>query len=232
MNHLIIAPHSDDALLSLGGVILKWGEFKILNVFSTCGWSVIPTLKDPRKITTISKQEEKLAVQRAGADLEFLDINEALLRGYRHWNDPLDKQKDGKIKKKIKQEIIKRLKNIKVIYFPLSVGNHTDHCFIFELFKKLRQEEHLKGKIVFLFEDLPYAISSNLKQKLENVRKFVKIEEVLVDVTSVIDKKCLLLYIYKSQLTSRDILAVEKYAQSISPKGKYYERIWQVKDDR
>lgn len=231
MNRLIIAPHSDDAFLSLGGTILKQRRFKVLNVFSACAWSVMSSLKEPQKITAASKQEEKLALQKADTNLEFLDINEALLRGYRHWNDPLDKRKDSKTEKKIKQEIIKRLGSIKEIYFPLSVGDHTDHCFIFELFKKLRQEEYLKGKIVFLFEDLPYAISFNPTQKLESVRKFVKIEKVLVDITSVIDKKCLLLYIYKSQLTPQDIFAVKKYAQSIGPKEKYYERIWQVKNN-
>lgn len=228
---LIIAPHSDDALLAIGGTILEKKRFKVLNVFSTCAWSAIHGLNDPQKITLINNQEEGLAVKKAGAQLEFLKIKEALLRGYSHWNNPVNYQKDRKLKEQITLRLVENLKTIKEVYFPLAIGNHVDHQFIFDIFLELAKDSCLKNKTVFLFEDLPYAIFAGLKQRIERVKKIVRIEQVLIDITSAIDKKCSLLSIYKSQLTPRDIQDVRKYAQSIGSTGKYYERIWQVKSE-
>lgn len=229
---LIIAPHSDDALLALGGTILKKKGFKVLNVFSTCVWSVISGLGDPQEITLINNQEERLAVKKAGAQLEFIGVEEALLRGYSRWNDPVNYQKDKKTRELIKRKVVRNLKTIDEVYFPLATGNHTDHQLIFDLFLELMKNGCLEDKTVFLFEDLPYAISSNSRQRVERVRKIVRIKKNLIDISAVVDKKCSLLSIYKSQLTPEDIFAVKKYAQSRGAKERYYERIWQVKSKR
>ena len=52
---IIISPHSDDAILSVGGRILvnpEQEQFSVLNSFSTCAFTIIPGLTDvENKIT-------------------------------------------------------------------------------------------------------------------------------------------------------------------------------------
>jgi hypothetical protein len=221
----VIAPHSDDAALSLGGFLIKSNFIKeIVNIFSTCAFSIIPKLKNPEEITLMNNKEECLFAQKIKAKLYFLGKNEALLRGYRHWKGKINKKKDGKILNEILGFIKERAINWHEIYFPIGIGNHIDHKIIFEIGKYLTRK---LSKKIYFYEDLPYAAELPEEEVKKYLTQFK--ESRYFNISHVIDKKIKLCSIYKTQY-SKDYLQILKiYARKISPASRkilYCERVW------
>ena len=88
---VVFSPHCDDAYLSLGGSILNWrkaGEpLRIVNCFSKSGASRQVTATTGRVVELVShtrRLEESVNALTVGAEVEFLGLPEALLRGHRN----------------------------------------------------------------------------------------------------------------------------------------------------
>lgn len=81
----IISPHIDDAALSLGSALLAGSLGKaprIVSVFSHSNYTIeLFSNGDLEVITKMRKAEEKCACQIMRARAEFLDFDEALVRG-------------------------------------------------------------------------------------------------------------------------------------------------------
>lgn len=230
-NKLIVAPHSDDAILSLGGILCKSKDYFVLNIFSTCAWSILPNLNNPKKITKKNNLEEKKALSKINIDYKLMKLPEALLRGYKKWNDDLNIEKDHKIIKKINSKLNKILPKVKEIYFPLAIGSHTDHQLIYQIgIKMIKNQPRLKNKTIFFYEDLPYSINSEVKKKINqiNVNSTFNVTPNYVPINETIEQKCKLLAIYKSQLKEKDIVKVKQYAHRLNNDQNYYECLWKV----
>jgi len=230
---IIISPHSDDAILSVGGRILvnpEQEQFSVLNSFSTCAFTIIPGLTDVEKITQMNNAEELNALGSIGVSVEFMHLPEVLLRGYKRWDMPPEYPKDDKVRKTIRLRIMSLAKDTNRFYFPLGIGNHTDHLLVTDTAIDLFQRKILVGKELFFYEDLPYSFEKGGADKRAlKVEKALgkKLEEKSLDISSQINKKLELIMMYKSQYDKEYVQKVKDYSERLSEKkGKFVERLW------
>lgn len=162
---IIIAPHSDDAILSVGGRLLvnpEQEQFSVLNAFSTCAFTIIPGLTDVEKISQMNNYEELQALGSIGISVEFMYLPEVLLRGYKRWDMPPEYPKDEGVREKIRSRILALARNARRFYFPLGIGNHTDHVLATEIAIDLYKCGVFAGKELFFYEDLPYSFEKKV----------------------------------------------------------------------
>lgn len=136
MKHLIISPHTDDAIFSLGSYMLanKDIDFTILSVYAG-----IPTDPAGKKKHTTLRKEHAAACKKIGAKFingDFLD-DVYTPRPYA-----------GDLASWIKPFLDKYDK----IYIPLGI-HHPDHIEINNLFKL-----YFKSYIHYVYEELPYRL--------------------------------------------------------------------------
>ena len=135
MSKIIFSPHIDDAFFSLGGSILKWKsegeEVVVVDVFSKSNFT-FEGLKEVDEVTQLRKQEELKNIEVSGSKVNFIDFPEALLRGHNlgesYPQGVIDE--DLVYIEKIKEVILEYDCEGNELYFPLAVGNHTDHQLV------------------------------------------------------------------------------------------------------
>lgn len=218
MSNLIISPHLDDAILSLGGflTLMQKQNCKVITIFNTA-WSIDTNLKEWRDITRKNLAEEREVMEQLKCDFEFLDFPEALLRGYARWNDALDMEKEYEVFRSITECLSPEIKKYDNIFFPRGIGNHVDHLLI----KKLSDNASAYKDNIFFYEDLPYSC-------YEELEDFEDSMEILIDISRVYENKVELLEIYKSQLRIEQIEMVKKHSLRLGKGRKYCERIWKL----
>lgn len=231
---VIIAPHSDDAILSVGGRLLvnpEVEEFSVLNAFSTCACTILPNLTDSAEITRLNNAEESAAIGSVGADLQFMYLPEVMLRGYKKWDVAPEYPKDDAVRNKLTAKILEVAAKANRIYFPLAIGNHTDHLICVDSAKVLLGQGAFSGKDFFFYEDLPYAIDSPFKIALDSVARYLgrALEERVIDVSEVIDRKVELIASYRTQYDLEYAKKMKVYAANISGKvDSFKERCWKL----
>src|SRR5258705_5645127 len=131
---IIIAPHPDDAALSLAHLLLaSHGEsVMVVDVFSqTAWWRLSDSAGDLDEIQRVRFAEEQLMCRMTNAKLRVLSLPEALLRG-RSINDafssPID-QRDSEVMAKLSDAIKKIAAEHPHAHWnvPAAVGGHVDH---------------------------------------------------------------------------------------------------------
>lgn len=218
MNYLIISPHLDDAVLSLGGFLslMQNSNCKVITIFNTA-WSIDEEIKDWRNITKKNLAEEKKVMEELRCEFRFLNYPEALLRGYIKWYDALDFEKDKVYFEKIVRDLLPEIEKYDNFFLPRGIGKHVDHLLIREIFTVIPK----LANSIFFYEDLPYSC-------YEEFQEFDKEMEILIDISKVIEKKCKLLDIYKSQLDKDMIAMIKGYSLKLGRKGHNFERIWKI----
>jgi len=229
---VILSAHCDDAILSLGGLILKGGSFSIVNIFSNCAWSLQKNLVDPKEITRLNKKEERKAISKTKSDLEMLDLPEALLRGYKEWNASLIKSsQEQKLRKRVSQILVQKISTHKHAYVPLAVGEHVDHKIIFQETIKLikKNKNNWKEKIIYFYEDLPYATDYPVKKQITKLKMHsLHVVPKLINITDQMQRKLELLSYYKTQLDEKELEKVRNHTVDPGSKGTCYERVWKL----
>lgn len=229
MKSLIIAPHSDDALLSLGGrILMGYESFEVLNIFSTCACSVIPELKNPAEITRRNNAEERRALGCLAIPVEFLGLNEVMLRGYKKWTGQVDTKKDSGIIEEIAKRVAKE-RTRKRFYLPLGIGQHTDHLLVADIGIQMLIEGFFKNRNLFFYEDLPYAIDGGIEERISYVEKKLKknLEVESLHISSCIDTKLDLICLYETQYDREYVQKIKGYSRKVG-NGKFVERIWKI----
>mgnify|MGYP000694294208 CR=1 FL=1 len=218
MSCLIISPHLDDAILSLGGFLSLMQNLncKVITIFNTA-WSIDKDIKEWKSITKKNLAEEKKAMRELRCDFKFLNYPEALLRGYIRWNDALDLKKDKKLFEKITRDLLPEVEKYDNIFLPRGIGKHVDHLLIREMFTAIPKSQNS----IFFYEDLPYSC-------YEEFEEYDKEMNILIDISRVINIKTKLLNIYKSQLDMDTIEMVEQHSLKLGRKGRNCERIWKL----
>lgn len=223
--NLIVAAHSDDAALSLGGIMLKErGKFTVLNVFSTCARTILNST-DPAAITRINNQEEKEVMELLDAELIMLNVDEVLLRGYTTWQGPVDYEQDAVTIDRITRIVFDTVKAYETVYIPLAIGDHIDHAILYRTGITLYTKK-VHTNVVF-YEDLPYAYYAPVDWSKKR-EKNIHLKSEFIDITDCIDQKITILTTYASQYTLSDLQVVKEYASSLKKDGRFYERIWKV----
>lgn len=226
-NRLIVSPHLDDAWFDLGGSITKWraaGEaVSVIDVFSVQSWIRFDTLP-PGLVTVIRKKEEEKNAKRDGVVLEYLDLPEGAIRGYKLvFPQTIDWAKDQLTMRRILTLLPKKsqFQNAASIYFPLGIGGNVDHLLLREAAISLRETILSWGGRIAFYEDLPYATEHQLPTK------FI-VEMKLIPTLQEIDleKKCASIRTYESQIDESVVRNIKHHACSLGDGQSAYERVW------
>lgn len=236
---IVLSPHCDDFILSLGGIALRWSKSKVkledLIIFSNSNYLVNDDTGNSdisksriKIVSSIRLREEQSVMKRLGnIKIRPLKQDEALVRGHYIEKQRGERFPRGFYEKKDKKatdNVYKLLaplfsKNIQ-LFAPLAIQGHIDHLIIRETVLKIIQSKKIKAQ-VFFYEDLPYAAYAT-KKEWKEINNFIKQNKLIPIVTPVdIDSKLDLLDYYSSQLVKRDYAGVVKRAGKIKNTGNY-----------
>lgn len=160
---LIVSPHLDDAIFSLGGFILNNCVFRltVLNVFTVSRYTVA-AVGDPQQVTATRLLEESEASRRLNFASLICELPDASLRSqYRDEVDYLNVEVDPKNDDlwDAAQATVERViasDDYSLLFFPLALGHQIDHRIVFEIGKKLLSQ----GLPVLFYEDAGYDAAS------------------------------------------------------------------------
>jgi LmbE family N-acetylglucosaminyl deacetylase len=213
---IVISPHLDDSVFSLGGLLYllkEHMEVLVINVFSKSNYCFDKEI-DATIATQIRKEEDHLALSELGEYQKInLDFKEALLRGHDR-KDIFSKSlmDEELLMNQIKSSLKNLIDNNSIVIAPSAFGCHIDHLICRNAVNGLPK--------VHFYEDLPYA-NRNIKndEALDFLKKYRK-KTVFLNKTS-IEKHLKACLIYKSQILERQYLEIKEF---ISTKGI---SIWQ-----
>lgn len=203
----IISPHLDDAILSLGGTIIKYANtpVHVQNVFSKSRYLKTGCV-DKEQASNIRLTEEKLVQKQLPIIINFLEFEDWTLREYTDWNSQVfDSQK---YLSEVFSKIIKNSDENYRTLLPLSIGSCVDH--------QILRDYSVKNPLYY--EDLPYAAYPELAKFTNNM------QPNLIKISKFVDKKRELMRKYESQLSEKDIDLIEKY--SLNKNTESYEILW------
>jgi LmbE family N-acetylglucosaminyl deacetylase len=231
MASLIVSPHLDDAILSLGGYLQSNNDENntIITLFNTA-WTAIDENMDYASITSMNLKEELTVVKKIGCKHIFLGYDEALLRGYKQWNEAYSSSNDQKVFYNVVNEIKSILNNNKYneIFFPMAIGEHVDHVMVYEVAKLLLDFCAEKYIEILFYEDLPYASYGGVSERIQKVSKDFDIIQHSFEITEYFEEKCNYLKIYRSQLMLQDIDRIKRYVKHMDGDNIVNERVWRV----
>lgn len=211
---IILAPHYDDFILSLGGLAGIWkinnAEAEEAVVFSQTNFindktgSFDNSVENIAKISAIRYQEELKAVANLGkikiSSLGFLD---ASARGLKevvgganslNFNEP-DREILNNLAKKISSYLSQPLQ----LFVPLAIRFHQDHLLVKKAFLLALKQSKKPVAEIFFYEDLPYANAN--KKDWRPINDFIKTNK-LITLTYPINlgQKLALVEFYPSQI--------------------------------
>ena len=156
----VISPHIDDSVFSLGSYmeqLRQSHELAVINVFSICTFAFGKLLPATAANMT-RKSEDHVALSHIGVrSVRYLDLPEALLRGYRledlsQFSGALATDDD------VITEATARLRDLvvpgSVVFAPAGFGSHVDHLHVRLACQGL-------DAILVYYADLPYAADRN-----------------------------------------------------------------------
>ena len=245
---IYLSPHFDDAVLSCGGSMglqrMAGHQALVVTIFGGTGTAPLtpfaqqlqremsfgPTAEDA---VARRREEDAAACEHLGADALWLDLPDALYRGYSS-RDALFGGVD-RTDVAIEEQVTKILQEIRtrsplaVIYSPLGIGHHVDHQLVCSAADHLVQQ---KTNIKF-YEDFPYVTSQGaLRDRQQELG--LKMEPEMNEVSSHIPAKVEAIAMYRSQVPQlfgteeKMRQAVEAYTGSIRTfyPGIKIERFW------
>ncbi len=233
---IIISPHLDDAALSLGGMMLLWqrAEFRVLvvNVFSRSAWWRFDSA-EAQKIIAVRAAEEDLAMRLAAANVQMLDLPEALQRG--HSMENVFTAAAGAADQAATERIEEAVGSLCVRFpdaqwlLPLGLGGHVDHRICRDAAWRTLARCNRSKRAAF-YEDQPYAAEGDRKQikSIPNMLAHLRPDRLQPAEYRLVDAlplKLELLRVYWSQFTWSRIAAVGGYARQMSRDGAA-ERVW------
>jgi LmbE family N-acetylglucosaminyl deacetylase len=244
-NHVIIAPHLDDAVLSCGGQIAQYVAqgARVLAV-TLCAATprddqLTPYAQHLHSTYGLGddpmagrRQEDVDALAILGCDGLHLDQLDAPYRmeaygqrgavfGRPVADDPLASATRIVLGRLQEQQPSARL------YLPLGVGMHVDH----QIVCAEGRAAHTRGASIVWYEDAPYAVQYTMvQQRLNDLGE--PLEPHIVLITTALERKLAAIAAYGSQIAKlfRDRPMAEvmtEYAEAVTgTPGHYGERLW------
>lgn len=228
MGHtIIVSPHIDDAMLSMGGTICNWrltnNDVKIKYIFSISDWCNEEVVlqseyrKDVEWVTRQRKDEEQSIQREIQHDCEYFDFLDCPLRSN------FDSPDTVEMVSEITKRLIDSINVSDICIFPLGL-QHPDHILVREIGVELLKDNYS----VFFYEDMPYMADSDY-----DFHDFViSLENLgLTSFCQTIDinKKKSLLSLYRSQVSQSWIRSIVNYSYNPSS-NQFYERFWKPHD--
>ena len=245
-DHLYIAPHLDDAVLSCGGrIALQREAGESVLIVTICAGIPQTDDKPPAFVRHLHQAwalgDDPIVQRRAedvaalavlncdGIHLDQLDAPYRLPQygernavfGSPAHDDPLLRAVRSTLQQLHQQQPHARF------YLPFGVGNHVDHLLVYAAGMAL----HDAGVDVMWYEDAPYAATqpAAIAVRLDAVQKHV-IPEVLV-IERVLEHKLQAIHCYASQFgelfgTAPMEQVMSEYAATVMNGKGYGERVW------
>jgi len=207
---IVISPHRDDAVISIGDYIFtNFEEVVVLNVFTESISAISNIPKEKEVVPKIRKHEDQEVSRIYG--FKFIDghFPDTSLRGI-NWFDqsiPVDKTLLNKVSNWIDSKLDKILTKNCILFIPAAYGLHHDHylCLLsFAENKLLRKMKKIKFRV---YCDQPYYFRDKLFHKgHEYLKQHGQFNSHIFNTRS----KENMLKIYKSQLTDDRINLLTK----------------------
>jgi LmbE family N-acetylglucosaminyl deacetylase len=163
----VVAPHADDAALSLGGTLHRLARAGVAITVLTChtrsAWAPQLTASDAETVTQRRRQEDARYARLLGARLVELDLAEAALR-----RPDLDVQRPLDDGDRGHGRALGRAlgrDSARLMLVPLAIGDHVDH----QLARTAAVASSARRRLCF-YEDLPYALWSDWPHVRSKVR--------------------------------------------------------------
>lgn len=199
---IVISPHRDDAVISIGDYVYKnYQKVIVLNVFTQSIGSII---KMPdSKISQVRRVEDNIIAKKW--NFKFLDcpFPDTSLRGVR-WNNYKAKI-DLELRRDIQKCIFEKLKDQSGKYdffIPASYGLHPDHYLCTLAFSDGKLFELLKKVNFFVYCDQQYYYEGRAFHK---GHKYLNNHSTLNSYKFDQERKRKMISVYRSQLTPRRI---------------------------
>ncbi|MCP4443883.1 MAG: hypothetical protein GY811_00875 [Myxococcales bacterium] len=157
---LVLSPHPDDAVLSVGGLLLQHSDAQVATVFTAD-----PPLERVKKLSGLAtpetrRGEDSVAMAKLGVKAHLLDLVDAIDRvgedGARLYQTlpslcgpvlPTDAPTCDHI-----LEAVKAILGDRVLLCPMAIGAHVDHQLAAHVGRRLSKA----GRAVLFYEDAPY----------------------------------------------------------------------------
>jgi hypothetical protein len=163
MKVTVVAPHYDDAPLSLGqsmrsGVLSK-NSVTVATVFGRSNWTrwFHPTPRRTPLVTAIRLGEEAVNAARFRYKVRVASYREAVLRLDAHHADELLNSSFDPAKDPLLDEITATIRawasKCELLLAPLGLGDHVDHLLVHAASRQVE----LNGASIGYYEDRPYA---------------------------------------------------------------------------
>jgi hypothetical protein len=173
-DYLIIVPHPDDAVASLGQHIINWlrqgKTVKIITVFNEYGTEELTSenawdyllksgFKNVKEFAATRHLDDLRVMKELGVEFEYLNYVDASFRRFSNTTVYLTAQalmsgRPSTFDSGLPSKIYNDLSNIsaKTVLFPYGVGGHVDHAILRKVGDKLKKD---KLNILFYLES-PY----------------------------------------------------------------------------
>lgn len=165
-NIIIVSPHPDDAVFSLGGFMISNNHYQltIINVFTVSCYTVTG-FGNPESITAARMKEERKVSKRLNVKSINLGFRDASLRApytceADYLNPILDVRYDASWPMiDVTVRTAAASNDYEFLLFPLGLGHHVDHRILFEIGKNLLYQ----GYPVLFYEDGSYDVTRDVK---------------------------------------------------------------------
>ncbi|MEI8174489.1 MAG: PIG-L family deacetylase [bacterium] len=210
---IILSPHFDDGVLSLGGLIVKQkNDLLVATFFTKKPIKIAHTNWD--KISGFSDSNEAIFA-RTKENMNTLTTFNTIIKNYNYLDYQYrEKNKDKEVTANISNDIKTLIKTYQdrelFIYGPATFGKkitHPDHQIVHDAFMNiLKKNEKSKNLHFFIYEDFPYIQKFNMYNKnnfntyLEKEEN-IKFEESPIELDkSILFEKIGAIYKYTSQV--------------------------------
>jgi len=225
--HLVVVePHMDDAVLSVGGRLLNRRGRCRTTILSVVKWSNFTSyltlgrdFMNVQEITDLRVQESVLAAKLLGAEYSCLDWSDAPLRFWpaERWSAATAERfrresfvftnfvPDPKEVSQLAEQLLQHLNALAPdeLWIPMGLGNHADHrttrsaCLL--MLSQARQR--FSGVPVIMYEDLPYALTPGHADRIRAAMSKcgTRLVRNTEDVTDVFEEKLRGISVYASQ---------------------------------
>ena len=223
---LVLAPHPDDAALSVGGLLVRLREPVVLfTIFGRSNYTSRGFHAHWQTVSAIRKTEDAAFAASIGATLRYPALPEAAIRigpserlifakaGARVANYPrLDAVLEATIASMRPRAVLA----------PAALGGHVDHILVRRVVSRILRTRDVP---IAYYEDLPYAARIGAWQLVESILSFdARLKPLTVDITDQLTGKLRRLGLYKSQLGPAERSAVRRHSKRWGPGA--VERLW------
>lgn len=149
---LVVAPHLDDAVLSLGDHLAEWEELAVLTVLAGAPAEPLSTDYDARSGFTDSNQAIHTRRKENDAALAYLGVD-SIFNGDLVESAYADQAADPSVVEELIGDVIALVRPVEIVG-PLGL-HHSDHLLVAEAFRRVVYRSTLPACVV---EESPYRV--------------------------------------------------------------------------